>query len=255
MAISFAFILVYMIFCYLVCIWQKNNGLVDVFWGLGFVCIAWLNYSLQKDKHAIQLAFNCLITIWGLRLSLFLAMRNIGKEEDFRYAKWRKEWSKNFYLRTFLQVHLLQGFFMLLVALPIIVINQAPFFDHRLLFVIYMGMLFILAGIGIEAIADQQKRDFRKHESNPNIFIESGLWKFSRHPNYFGEVLVWIGVFFVAIPFGNWFITIVSPIVITFLILKVSGIPMLEKKYDENEKYQLYKKRTSAFVPKPQKKI
>ena len=111
-----------------------------------------------------------------------------------------------------------------------------------------------MTGIVVEAIADQQKRDFRKKELNPNTFIESGLWKFSRHPNYFGEVLVWIGVFFVAIPFGKWFITIVSPIVITFLILKVSGIPMLEKKYDENEKYQAYKKRTSAFVPKPQKK-
>ena len=250
MTITISFVLAYMTFCFIVCIWQKNNGIVDVFWGLGFVLVAWLNYFLQKDNNVAQFIFNCLITLWGLRLSIFLAFRNVGKEEDFRYATWRREWGNNFYLRTFLQIHMLQGFFMFIIALPIVFINSAPFYDQRLLFLIIIGMLVMSCGIFIEGVADRQKQMFRRKEDNPKLFIANGLWKFSRHPNYFGEVLVWIGVFLISVPFGKWFFSIVSPLVITFLILKISGIPMLEKKYEDNELYQQYKKKTSSFILK-----
>jgi len=204
---------------------------------------------LSTEQHILHFAFDLLISVWGIRLSCFLAFRNMGKAEDFRYANWRKEWGRNFYLRTFLQVHMLQGFFMFIIALPIIIINQAIYFDERISFLIYIAIFLMIIAIVIEAIADHQKITFKKDQQNSDSFIQSGLWKFSRHPNYFAEVLFWWSVFLFAFPFGKWFVAIVSPLVLSYLILKVSGIPMLEKKYDDNILYQEYKKKTSAFIP------
>jgi steroid 5-alpha reductase family enzyme len=233
--------------CYVVCILKKNNGLVDMFWGMGFVGIAIISYLLSDDKTILKLLFNLIICIWGIRLSIFLGIRNWGKEEDFRYANWRREWGKTFYWRTYLQVHLFQGFFMFLIALPIMFINQYKFiFQSNLLLIV--ASLICVIGVLIEGFADYQKYQFRKNSTDKDVFITNGLWKYSRHPNYFGEIVFWWGVFIFSLGFEYWYISLISPLIITFLLLFVSGIPMLEKKYDDNTAYQLYKKETSALI-------
>jgi steroid 5-alpha reductase family enzyme len=233
--------------CYAICIVQKNNGLVDMFWGMGFVGIAIIAYLYSEQKTTLNLILNILVAIWGLRLSIFLGIRNWGKEEDFRYANWRREWGNTFYWRTFLQVHMFQGFFMLLISIPIITINYFPY-KLPYLIPIYCSLCICILAILIEAIADYQKYMFRKNTDDKNAFITSGLWKYSRHPNYFGEILFWWGIFIFSIGFEYWYLAIISPAIITFLLLYVSGIPMLEKKYDHNPQYQEYKKKTSALV-------
>lgn len=236
-----------MCICYLICIAKKNNGIVDMFWGMGFVGIAFLNLVYNESRDVFSYVLTSLIALWGIRLSVFLGIRNWGKEEDFRYANWRKEWGQTFYWRTFLQVHMLQGFFMFIIALPIIQINQSTIkSDHPV--ILYSACIIAFIAIAIEGIADYQKYIFRKNTLDKEAFIQSGLWKYSRHPNYFGEILFWWALFLFASQYSNWYISLISPLVISFLILYVSGIPMLEKKYDDNITYQAYKKKTSALI-------
>jgi steroid 5-alpha reductase family enzyme len=188
-----------------------------------------------------------LIAIWGIRLALHIGLRSKGKPEDFRYKKWREEWGKYFLLRSYLQVYLLQGFFMWIISIPIIVVSVAT--DQAISPFILAGTIIWLIGFAFEAIGDYQLMVFIKHKKNKSDIMQTGLWKYTRHPNYFGEVLLWWGMFIIVMPlqYGIW--AIISPITISYLLLYVSGIPMLEAKYKNNEAFQAYKKRTSAFFP------
>jgi len=231
---------------------KKRNDVADIFWGLGFVVVAWTPFFAAGSFNNRGLIVNLLVTIWGLRLALHIFWRSRGKGEDFRYRAWRESWGKSFYWRSYLQVFILQGFFLFLISLPIIVVNtrnaELSLFD-------VLGVMIWLIGFFFEAIGDYQLLKFTKNPANKGKIIQTGFWKYTRHPNYFGEVLLWWGIFCFAlsVPFG--FLTIISPITITFLILYVSGIPMLEKKYENNLEFADYKKRTSAFFPMLPKKL
>jgi steroid 5-alpha reductase family enzyme len=225
---------------------KKRNDIADVFWGLGFALIAWLSFYLSESQNSRGMLLNILVTIWGLRLAIHIQSRNRGKGEDFRYKAWRESWGKWFLIRSYLQVFMLQATFLFLIAIPVIWVNlySQPFgfFD-------FIGLLIWILGFGFETIGDWQLLKFTKKPENKGKIIQTGLWKFSRHPNYFGEVVLWWGIFLFAlsIPFG--FASIFSPILITILILFVSGIPMLEKKYENNPDFSEYKRKTSAFFP------
>ncbi len=229
---------------------KKRNDVADIFWGIGFVAVAWISFIFAQSFNLRGLIVNILVTIWGLRLALHIGWRNRGKGEDFRYKAWRESWGKTFYWRSYFQVFILQGLFLFLISLPIIFANTriAAFslFD-------VVGLTIWLIGFLFEAIGDYQLLQFTKNPANKGKIIQTGLWKYTRHPNYFGEVVLWWGIFFCALslPFG--FLTIISPLMITCLILYVSGIPMLEKKYENNPEFAEYKKRTSAFFPMPTK--
>lgn len=244
-------VLIYSVVWFLLSIYLKRNDIADIAWGLGFVIIAWSSFFLSEFA-TMKLITNCLITFWGLRLSFHIYKRAKNKPEDFRYLKWRNEW-KHFYIRSYLQVFLLQGIFMYIIALSIIFINIGD--SKELNWIVIIGFMVWLLGFLFEVIADRQLSKFKKLSTNKNKVIQTGLWKYSRHPNYFGEVVLWWGIFIISCSIENWFYTIVSPLLITYLILFLSGIPMLEEKYKHNTDFQLYKKRTSIFIPIPPKKI
>lgn len=225
---------------------KKRNDVADIAWGLGFVVICLFRVLTQPLLPISALVYS-LVVVWGLRLAVHIAQRSKGKEEDFRYQKWRKEWGRFFLLRSYLQVYLLQGFFMLLISLPILIVGFAKM-QHLNVFSI-IGLIMWLIGFAFEAIGDYQLSVFLKHRKNKADIMQTGLWKYTRHPNYFGEVLIWWGIFIITLPLQNGFWGIISPLTITFLLLYVSGIPMLEAKYKDDAQFQEYKRRTSAFFP------
>lgn len=224
----------------------KDNSIVDIFWGLGFVVLAivslWPFDSMDIKKYLV----NLLILFWGWRLSLHIFLRNRGKGEDFRYANWRQTW-KFFIVRSFLQVFMLQGFFMLIIAWPVLHINYHE--EVPVGFIDIAGLLIFLAGFLFEVVGDYQLDKFKKDTSNAGKIITSGLWKYTRHPNYFGEALLWWGIWLIAVPVVDGIFTIISPVIITVLLRFVSGVPMLEKKYEGRPDWEEYKAKTPVFVP------
>lgn len=239
------------IFCYAslwfaISLLIKRNDIADIAWGLGFVAIVFFLFITQAPTLQSVIVY-ILTVIWGIRLAIHIGFRSKGKPEDFRYKKWRDEWGKYFVLRSYLQVYLLQGFFMWIISAPIIVVSMTK--NQAISPFVLAGSIIWLIGFAFESIGDYQLMIFIKQRQNKSDIMQTGLWKYTRHPNYFGEVLVWWGIFLMVLPleYGLW--AIISPIAISFLLLYVSGIPMLEEKYNHNLAFQEYKKITSAFFP------
>lgn len=225
----------------------RRNDVADVAWGLGFVFLAWLAFyqSGGNDRAGVV---NALITVWGLRLAWHIHARNHGKPEDFRYAQWRQEW-KYFYLRSFLQVFLLQGLFLFVIAWPVIYINltvPAPWG-----WLDYAGMALWLVGFYFETVGDYQLKQFKKNPAHRGKIITTGLWRYTRHPNYFGDAVQWWGIFLIACSLPGGWITLASPVLMTYLLRYVSGVPMLERKYEGRAEFEAYKEKTSVFFPLP----
>jgi len=240
----------YMTFWFIVSIIKKRNDIADIAWGLGFVLMAWLSFYLS-DYSFKALLVNGLVTVWGLRLALHIYYRNKNKPEDSRYLEWRKTW-KNFYLRSFLQVFLLQGIFLFLISFPVMFINHAVSNSFGVLEII--GFLVWGLGFYFESVGDKQLKEFISNHANKGKLMDRGLWQYSRHPNYFGEVTQWWGIFTIALSIPGSLLTIIGPLTITILILFISGIPLLEKKYAGRPDWEEYKKKTSVFIPLPPKK-
>ncbi len=234
----------YMCFWYFIAILKKRNDVADIAWGLGFVLLVWISFYFSGFS-LIALIVNIFVTIWGVRLATHIYLRNRNKGEDPRYLVWRQEW-KYFYLRSFFQVFMLQGLLFLIVY-PVIYINTNAGinFNYSYLF----GILVWIFGFVFESVGDKQLANFIKDPNNKGLIMDKGLWRYTRHPNYFGEVTMWWGIFLVALFLPNGIYTIFGPLTITFLILFVSGVPMLEKKYEGNLDFEDYKKRTSRFIP------
>lgn len=250
---SFLFIvwivLLYMSGWYLVSLMLRRNDVSDVAWGLGFVLIAWVAFWIAHQPPQALIA-NILVTLWGLRLSWHIYHRNKGKSEDFRYHQWRMEW-KNIYLRSFLQVFMLQGFFMYLVALPLLAINFSESQEFHWLHV--AGIILWLIGFLFESVGDYQLRKFKANPVNKGKIMKSGLWKYTRHPNYFGDALQWWAIGLMALAYPNGWLALIGPLTMTYLLRYVSGVPMLERKYKGNAEFELYAQKTSPFFPLPPK--
>lgn len=243
-------IFIYMNLFYLVAVIKKNNSIVDIGWGLGFVVIACFTLITCETNVTFRMLIpNLLVMIWGLRLFYYILIRNHGKKEDFRYAKWREEWGKNIYIRSYLQVFMLQGFIMYIIAYPIIAnnISYIPSFE----LVDYLGILVWIIGFAFEVIGDYQLKVFIKNPNNKVRIMQSGLWKYTRHPNYFGEATMWWGLFLMGFNTASkaGVLGIISPLTITLMLVFVSGVPLLERKYKDNVEFQAYAKKTSKFIP------
>jgi steroid 5-alpha reductase family enzyme len=226
---------------------KKDNSIVDIAWGIGFVLVAIITFFAKANSVARHILVTVLIVIWGTRLATHIAIRKKGKGEDFRYAKWRKDWGKWFHVRSFFQIYMLQGIFLLVIAYPVMLINHSE--ESGIVFQDIIGLVVWLLGFVFESVGDHQLSKFKKKEKNKGKIMTQGLWKYTRHPNYFGEVVMWWGIFLMALSVKNGWTAVVSPLLITFLLLKVSGITMLERKYAGKKEFQEYTKRTNAFFP------
>ena len=246
-----AAVFIYMNLLFLLAISLKKNDIVDIAWGLGFIVIAAISLISMPVFPARMLLMSLLVLIWGLRLAIYIFLRNRGKSEDFRYAQWRKDWGRNWILRSWLQVFLLQGFFMLTIAYPLFIFD--PHYAPPLNFIDLAGLLLWLIGFYFEAVGDAQMSKFKSDPAHKGKIMRYGLWRYTRHPNYFGESAMWWGLSLIALSNPQGWIAIFSPIIITFLLVRVSGVPMLEKKYADNPEYQDYIRKTSPFIPLPPK--
>ncbi len=249
--ITAASIMGYMLSWFIAAQIRGRNDIADVAWGLGFILVAVVSLFSGNVYSPRSFIVSGLVLAWGLRLALHIHSRNRGRGEDPRYRKWREEWGKWFVLRSFLQVFMLQGLLLLLVAIPVIFVNQAQAAPLGRLDL--LGLAIWLYGFGFEAIGDWQLLMFIRNPDNKGKLMTSGLWRYTRHPNYFGEVTLWWGIWLMTLGLPGGWLTVIGPLTITFLILKVSGIPMLEKNYEKRADFQEYKRRTSAFFPLPPK--
>lgn len=237
----------YMNFWFVVSLLMKRNDVADVAWGLGFVLLAWVSLFISETNSILGIIVTLFVTVWGLRLAWHVHSRNKGKTEDYRYLAWRKQWGKWFYMRSYAQVYMLQGTLLFLIALPVLVINNNLGGVVNILAM--LGIVVWIIGFFFEVVGDSQLARFIKNKDNQGKLMTTGLWRYTRHPNYFGEVTLWWGIWLVALSVPYGWATVIGPLTITTLILKVSGIPMLEKKMTEHPDFAEYKKKTSVFIP------
>jgi len=242
-------ILIFMTALWIVSVVIKNVSIVDLFWGFGFVLINAF-YFLKTDgfetRKFIMLA---LVSIWGLRLSAYLAWRNIGKGEDFRYKEFRKNYGENrYWWISYFQTFLLQGILMWLISAPLL---GAQFYgqNNSLSIFDFSGIVFWIIGFSFETGGDFQLASFKADPSNKGKVLDKGFWRYTRHPNYFGDSSVWWGYGFICLASGSY-LPILGSLLMTALIIKVSGVVLLEKSLkDQKPQYKEYIEKTSAFIP------
>ena len=231
-----------------------DASIVDIVWGFGFVVLAWTYYLITDGDPQRKLLMTTLVTLWGLRLTLHLARRNIGKGEDYRYQNFRKRYGKDSYWwKSFFQAFMLQGTVMVVVAVPILA-GQYASEPAGLTILDMIGALIWGVGFFFEAVGDWQLVRFKSNPDNKGKVLRTGLWKYTRHPNYFGDAVVWWGYFVIALstPFG--FLSFFGPLVMTFFLLRVSGVALLERSLKKNKPgYTEYERCTSSFIPMPPK--
>jgi steroid 5-alpha reductase family enzyme len=210
--------------------------------------VASTSYFLQVEKNMLTTLLLALVALWGLRLFVRIFLRNLQKEEDYRYKKWRDEWGAWFYVRSYFQVYLLQGFLMIVVGYP--VLHASIYGDDATFGILsFAGLIVWSIGYLFEVVGDWQLDRFITSKPPAGTILSTGLWHYTRHPNYFGEVTMWWGIWIMLAGTSMSFIALVSPLMITYLILKVSGIPMLEKRFAGNPQFEAYKRKTNAFFP------
>ena len=227
----------------------KNSSIVDIFWGTGFVITAWVAFALTPEGFAARKWLIVLfVTIWGLRLSLHILFRNWGKPEDFRYQVWRKQAGASWWWRSFFKVFLLQGILMWIIAAPIVA-AQTSALPNQLTGIDYIAVPIWAIGFFFEAVGDWQLARFKSNPANKGKLMNTGVWRYTRHPNYFGDATQWWAYFLIAAAAGGFW-TIFSPIIMTGLLMRVSGVTLLEKTLKETKPgYKEYVETTSEFVP------
>ncbi|HET6570650.1 MAG TPA: DUF1295 domain-containing protein [Solirubrobacterales bacterium] len=229
----------------------NDSSIVDVFWGSGFVIVAWAAYVLGDGTPDRQLLLALLVTVWGLRLTLYLARRNLGKGEDRRYTAMRRRHKERWPLRSLVVVFWLQGVLMWVVSLPVqVAMNDST--PAGLGVLDWVGTAVWAAGLVFEAVGDSQLARFKADPANRGKAMDRGLWRYTRHPNYFGDFCVWWGIWLVALATGSAWWTVVGPVVMSVLLTRISGAAPLERSLAKRrEGYADYIARTSPFFPWP----
>lgn len=244
--------LIILVLVTLLWIWSviiKNVSIVDIFWGFGFVVVNTFYVFMSGDLNARKILILTLVGFWGLRLAIYLAWRNIGKGEDFRYKEFRRNYGpKRYWWFSYFQTFLLQGVLIMIVSLPLLGINSsASSGDLNLLD--YFGIIVWLIGFTFEAGGDFQLARFKRDFANKGKVLNTGFWKYTRHPNYFGDAAVWWAYAIFSIAAGSYW-QIIGAIVMTLLIIKISGVALLEKTLNNTKpQYREYIQKTSSFFP------
>lgn len=251
MLVAAATILVLMVVTWLISVAVKDASIVDLIWGLGFVLVAWAAFITIGEPGGRRWLLVLLTSVWGLRLSGYLSWRNLGKGEDFRYQKMREKAPDSFWWKSLFTVFFLQGVLMWVVSLPV-QIGQVPTAEP-LGILDWLGVAAWAVGFFFETVGDLQLARFKADPANKGRVMDGGLWRYTRHPNYFGDFMVWWGLYMIALSAGAWW-TIVGPVLMSFLLLRVSGVAMLERDISSRRQgYDEYVRRTSAFFPTPPK--
>lgn len=232
----------------------RDVSIVDIWWGLGFVMVA--HWTEATTSGAVSRAWlvTALVTIWGVRLAAYLFWRNFRAGEDYRYQAMRRHYGSRFWLVSLVVVFGLQGVLMWVISLPVQLAIAAPapldlgFFD-------VLGALLVATGIVFETVGDLQLARFKADPASRGRVMDEGLWRYTRHPNYFGDCVVWWGLYCFALATGHP-LTIVGPLVMTYLLTRLSGVPLLEKKLARTRPgYADYVARTSSFIPTPPRRM
>ncbi|HET7672931.1 MAG TPA: DUF1295 domain-containing protein [Candidatus Saccharimonadales bacterium] len=231
-------------------LYLKRIDSVDSAWGLGFVYLAGISMVILGNYQPIPLLSLALVSLWGVRLFLHITARNMHKEEDERYTIYRKKFARRLNRLVYIRLFLAQGALILVISMASIGAIIAEDFNRP---VAFLGLAVWGLGIVFEAIADAQLQRFIRSGKKKGGIMTSGLWRYSRHPNYFGEITAWVGAGIVACSAGNYW-GLIGTFAITYLITRFSGVPILEKKYENDQKYQEYKKHTSVLIPRPPKR-
>ena len=228
---------------------RRDASIVDIFWGGGFVLVAWVSFWASGQALPRPLLLTLMVSVWGLRLTGYLAWRNIGKQEDYRYAAMRDRHGKRFPVVSLFTVFGLQGLLMWIISLPIQVgISQGQGWHMP----VAIGVILWVAGLFFEAVGDHQLARFKADPANRGHVMNRGLWRYTRHPNYFGDFLVWWSFYLVAAESGTWWWTIIGPLLMSFLLIRVSGVRLLESSLRSRVAgYEQYVHNTSAFFPLP----
>jgi len=229
-----------------------DSSIVDIFWGTGFLIVTLFYFvaTLTQGQATRAALLVVLVAIWGLRLSLHIGARNLGKGEDYRYANWRQQAGAAWWWRSFFKVFLLQGVLLWIVSAPLL---AGQLFGGDVPLGLLDGLGVVVWGVGFffEAVGDWQLARFRANPDNKGRLMDEGLWRYTRHPNYFGDAVQWWGFYLLALAVGAWW-TIWSPILMTYLLVNVSGVAMLETALSKHKPgYAEYMRRTSAFIPMP----
>ena len=234
---------------WLVSLAVRNSSIVDIWWGPAILIVGVSYYLIAVEPGSRARLTVALVGLWALRLAVHIGARNIGHGEDFRYAAWRKQYGAAWWYRSYFKVFLLQGVIAWIVAMPLFyaIASDAP---AALTLLDWAGVLLFAAGFLFEAIGDEQLRRFKANPANKGRVMNTGLWRYTRHPNYFGEAVLWwgLGLIGAATPLG-W-IGLIGPAVITFLLIRVSGVALLEKTLKSTKAgYAEYMSSTPAFWP------
>ncbi len=242
---------VWLLALWLLSLLLKNASIIDIFWGCGFVLVAWASLWRSGRWLPVPLLVTLIVTVWGLRLAGYLAWRNIGESEDHRYAAMRRQHGAFFPIVSLFTVFGLQGLLLWVISLPIqLGIGAGPTWHLG----VAIGLMLWLIGVTFETVGDYQLARFKADPANRGSVMNRGLWRYTRHPNYFGDFLVWWGFYLVAVEPSSWWWTIVSPLLMSFLLLRVSGVRLLESSLRSRVAgYEDYVRTTSAFFPWPPK--
>ncbi len=226
----------------------KNVSIVDLFWGLGFVAVNTFYFS-NTEFTPTKMILLVLVNLWGLRLSIYLAWRNIGKGEDFRYKEFRKKYGeKNYWWISFFQTFLLQGMLMWIISMTLYGVNQYST-SQTLNLIDYVAVFVWLIGFVFEAGGDMQLAKFKNNPVNKGKVLNTGFWHYTRHPNYFGDSAVWWGYALLCLSSGSYSL-VAGSVIMTLLIIKVSGVALLEKSLKtQKPEYAEYVRQTSSFLP------
>ncbi|QMS85329.1 DUF1295 domain-containing protein [Candidatus Xianfuyuplasma coldseepsis] len=243
MLIAAGIIFTYFLIFFIVATIIKNNSIVDIGWGLGYVVTVWILYAIYQPQSWLVLVLNIMVSLWGLRLFYYILKRNVFQEEDFRYKNWRKAWGKYVIPRAFVQVFMLQGFFMYVIGSSAFYANVNDVTWNPLSII---GMGVFLLGYLYEVVGDAQLKAHIKHHKG--TLMTTGLWKYTRHPNYFGESVLWFGIFMTAWLSGVPWFFVIGPLTIT-LILYFISTPLLEERMQKKDGWQAYVATTNKFFP------
>lgn len=247
---AYGLILVMMTALWLVSVWRRNASLVDPLWGTLFVVAGWWWFQRTPEGDpGRKLLLMTMVTVWGLRLSLYLAWRSFGQPEDPRYQAFRRRYGPHrYWWVSFFQVFLLQGTLAWLIAAPLLGAQRGA---APLGWLDGLGVAVWLVGVVFEAGSDLQLARFRARRTRPDALLTTGFWRYTRHPNYFGDAACWWGYGLLSIAAGGYAWALGS-VLMTVLILEVSGVAMLERSLGSDKPgYAEYARRTSAFIPWP----